>query len=373
MKDSMNVDIAWMIIRLLQPRHLLSLSHTSKLWRHGIYSRAQEYRRIMPIQQVHRIEKLSGHHMMLCDTSRNELPFGYTGLALSVTSTQLDLLSQINIPVSSFHLTNHSSFQLSVVPRVMHHVEVHGHCFTNTALFELCPAAVTLTQCDISRIDAAFWLYPPSRVQSIQIHMACVAPDIFVTCLLAYDQSTLVAAEVSDWSNSMMDIVFTKAPTLTIRDVPAYRLRAPRVECHTMHLECRIGYIEAPNVRVLHMERGDCYFNPENMPKLEQLTLGRLNPSVYHFPNLRVLRMRSPRYTSTISMNSNLETLVIEECEYQVCIGTGNTKLHQVQTTPEIYYRHVVGLPLKLAPITSTQTCKPTALHIHHQSLVSGN
>jgi len=369
----MNLDVVWMIMRLLQPRHLLSLSHTSKLWRHGIYSRAQDYRSIMSISQVHRIEKLSGYHMMLCDTSRNELPFGYTGLALSVTSTQLDLLSHMTLPVSSFLLRSHHNDLPSVMPHIMHHVEVHGYAFTDTTLFDRCPAAVTLTQCDISLIDAAFWLCPPSRVQSIKIDMACVAPDIFVTCLLAYDQSTLIAAEVSDWFNSIIDIVFTKAPTLTIRDVPAYRLRAPRVECHTLHLESRIGYIEAPNLKRLDMEKGDCYFSAETMPNLEELTLGRLNPSVYHFANLRLLRMRSPRYTSTIAMNLKLETLIIEKCEFQVYIGTGNTKLHQVQTTEEIYYRHVVGHPLTLVPITSIQTCRPTRLHARHQLLVSGN
>jgi hypothetical protein len=82
-----------------------------------------------------------------------------------------------------------------------------------------------------------------------------------------------------------------------------------------------------------------------NMPMLESVCYYKANNrSVYRFPNLHTITLIECTYTMTISSNPKLKTLIIQNNHHQVYIGAGNTELRQVQTTPEIFDRYVVGL-----------------------------
>ena len=374
----MNRDVVFAIIQYIQPRNLLALTHVNRHWRHMIFQCLPDYRNKHAVQ-VHHTEKLSYKHLghLLVRKRYHQLAIGLVDVAVNATVIypyQASLLHSLRVPISWLRLFATSRNRLigtSLIPQVLHHVEVIAYTFTDTVLFDHVPAAVTLSMCDISSIGVDYWFHPGSIrslcLKQIRVRTMPLEHE-YVTGLIVYRHQSLVAAKRSHWhTNTVMDIVFAKAPVLFLHNKSISHLDV--LECRQLYLRSVFGSIRAPHLEKLVCNNSSVLLNPVNMPRLRHLFMISLTQDVCDFAHLTHLVVKYSDHDMTIRNNPALETLVVAQSFHAIRMGPGNLKLKQVQVDcwcPKIHMPQIL-IQSRLEP------CKIDTLANYHKALSQGH
>ena len=325
----MCIDVVWAIMRHLLPLELVVLSQTSRSWRQGIYCHQPQYHALLQSNELW-MQSLVVHYMPSNwkEPKENRHPLGILKRAVIIDAMNLRD-HPLDYPISKLHLGS-QMIGVEWLPRVLHSVHITDYRFTDTSLFAACPAALTLSRCDLSVIPSDMWLTSSSRPYvSIHMHRVFLHGSSDITAVLLYRRGVLVAASRSDWYDSTsLDTVFCQAPRLYL-----YRATmSPVLQCHTLHVTCVTAPIHSPTVQCIYMNVSFHEINASALPQLKTIHINKSGQDLIGHQNLERVHFRGCLESPLIQNNPRLQDLTLDACQSPISIGPGNTCLESIES-----------------------------------------